>query len=101
MGSLSNSCRHAANANVIANVKNKIIVSCQHFFADVIFSATVKIPIPKQIWAHYIFQGILKTFLNIYMLYSLSLENCKQLRKWNRIYRSLLPAMFFFNRYLI
>ena len=35
------------------------------------------------------------------MLYSLSLENCEQLRKWNRLYRSSLYAMFFFNRYLI
>ena len=38
--SLSNSCRHSANAHVIADVKSKIIVSHQHFFADVIYSAT-------------------------------------------------------------
>ena len=35
------------------------------------------------------------------MLYSLSLENSKQLRKWNRLYRLSLSAMFFFNRYSI
>ena len=41
--SLSNSRRHSANAEVIANVKSKIIVSCRHFFADMIFSATSKV----------------------------------------------------------
>ena len=40
---LSNSCRHSANADVIANVKSKIIVSRQHFFADMIYAATSKI----------------------------------------------------------
>ena len=35
--SLSNSCRHLANVNVIAKVKSRITVSHQHFFADVIF----------------------------------------------------------------
>ena len=35
------------------------------------------------------------------MLYSLSLENCEQLRKWNRLYRSSLSAKFLFNRYSI
>ena len=34
-----------------------------------------------------------------YMLFSLSLGNCKQLRKCNHLYRSSLSAMFFFNRY--
>ena len=38
--SLSNSRRHSANADAIADVKSKIIVSRQHFFADVIYSAT-------------------------------------------------------------
>ena len=37
-GSLSNSRRHSANADV----KSKIIVSRRHFFADVIFSATLQ-----------------------------------------------------------
>ena len=41
--SLSNSGRHSANANVIADLKSKIIVSRRHFFADVIFSATSKV----------------------------------------------------------
>ena len=40
VSSLSNSRRHLANADVIADVKSKIIVSRRHFFADVIFSAT-------------------------------------------------------------
>ena len=40
ISSLSNSRRHSANADAIADVKSKIIVSCQHFFADVIYSAT-------------------------------------------------------------
>ena len=35
----------------------------------------------------------------IYMLYSLSSANCKQLRKCNHLYRSLLFAMFFFSWY--
>ena len=38
--SLSNSRQHLLNADVIADVKSKIIVSRWHFFADVIFSAT-------------------------------------------------------------
>ena len=41
--SLSNSCQHLANADMITNMKSKIIVSHQHFFADVIFSATSKV----------------------------------------------------------
>ena len=32
-----------ANADVIAGMKSKIIVSHQHFFADVTFSATSKV----------------------------------------------------------
>ena len=34
------------------------------------------------------------------MLYSLSLENCKQLQKWNRLYWSSLSAMLFFQQIL-
>ena len=41
--SLSNSRWHSVNANVIADVKSKLIVSHQHFFANVIFSATLKV----------------------------------------------------------
>ena len=41
--SLSNSRQHLANADVIADVKSKIIVSRRHFFAKVIFSATSKV----------------------------------------------------------
>ena len=41
--SLSNSRWHSTNADVIADVKSKIIVSCQHFSANVIFSATSKV----------------------------------------------------------
>ena len=57
---------------VIADLKSKIILS-RHFFADVIFSGTskfktIKILIPKQTCAQYLFQGILKIFLNIYAL---------------------------------
>ena len=40
---LSNSCQHSVNADVIANMKSKIIVPHWHFFADVIFSATSKV----------------------------------------------------------
>ena len=40
LDSLSTSRRHSANADVIADVKSKIIVSRRHFFVDVIFSAT-------------------------------------------------------------
>ena len=41
--SLSNSRRHLPNADVIADVKSKIIELRRHFFADVIFSATSKV----------------------------------------------------------
>ena len=41
--SLSNSRRHSANTDMIADVKSKIIVSRQHFFEDVIFSATSQV----------------------------------------------------------
>ena len=34
---------HSANADVIANVKSKIIVSRRHFFADVILSGISKV----------------------------------------------------------
>ena len=39
----SYSRQHSANADVIADVKSKIIVSRQHFFADVIFSTTSEV----------------------------------------------------------
>ena len=71
--SLSNSRRHSANVDMIADLKSKIIVSRQHFFADVIFlplqnfktikmkpeknpydkNIQSKIPIPKQIRAYF------------------------------------------------
>ena len=55
-----------------------------------------KSPIPKHIHTYYIFQGILKIFLKtVYKLYSLSLANCKQLRKCNHVYWLLLFAMLF------
>ena len=38
--SLFNSCRHSANADVIADMKSKTTVTCWHFFGDMIFSAT-------------------------------------------------------------
>ena len=41
--SLSNSRRHSANADVIADMKSKITVSRRNFFADVIFSPTSKV----------------------------------------------------------
>ena len=41
--SLSNLRRYSANADVIADMKSKIIVSRRHFFADVIFSPTSKV----------------------------------------------------------
>ena len=67
------------NADIIADAKSKIIVSRLQFFADEIFSnpskvqnyqnKTGKTPIPKQILAYYVFQGILKIFSNIYALF--------------------------------
>ena len=42
--SLPNSHQHSTNADVIANMKSKIIVSRQQFFADMIFSATSNVP---------------------------------------------------------
>ena len=41
--SLSNSRWYSANADVIADVKSKIIASRRHFLADVIFSAISKV----------------------------------------------------------
>ena len=41
--SLSNSRRHLANANVIADMISKIIVSRWHFFANLNFSATSEV----------------------------------------------------------
>ena len=104
--SLSNSRWHSANADVIADVKSKIIVSRWHFFADVIFFATSKVQSYQNLYTQtntcslHIsrnFKDIFIVFIlkTIYMLRSLSLENCKQLRKWNRLYRSSLSAMFF------
>ena len=42
--SLSNSRLHSANADMIADMKSKITVSCRHIFVDVVFSATSKVP---------------------------------------------------------
>ena len=65
------------------------------------FSATSKVqngrktPLPKQI----VLTTYLKEFqryFQIYLLYSLSFANCKQLRKCNCLYRLLLSAMLFF-----
>ena len=41
--SLSNSRWYSSNADVIADVKSKIIASRRHFLADVIFSAISKV----------------------------------------------------------
>ena len=41
--SLSNSRQHLANANIIADVKSKIITLSWHFLVDMIFSATSKV----------------------------------------------------------
>ena len=41
--SLSNSCQHLPNADMIANMKSKIIVSHQYFFADMIICGTSKV----------------------------------------------------------
>ena len=41
--SLSNLRRHSANADVIVDVKSKIIVSRRHFFANLNFSATSEV----------------------------------------------------------
>ena len=92
-----------ANANVIADVKSKIIVSCRHFFAEMIFSATSKVQnyqnksrenslYPNK-WSLHI-SRIFKHF-QIYLLYPLSLANCKQLRKHNCLYWLSLSPMFF------
>ena len=78
LDSLSTSRWHSANADVIADVKSKIIVSRRHFFADVIFSATSRkfrtIKIKSEKTPLYtqtntcIFQGILRIFSNVYAL---------------------------------
>ena len=101
--SLSNSRRHSANADVIADVKSKIIVSRQHFFADVIFSATSKVQNyqnktgEKSLYpSKYMLTTYFKKFQRFkYISFILSLANCKQLRMCNRLYRSRLSAMFF------
>ena len=50
--SLSNSYRHSANADVIADVKRKIIVTRWHFFADVVCSASSKIQNWRKIYKY-------------------------------------------------
>ena len=76
------------------------------FFLPLQKFKTIKIkleknPLPKQIRTYNISQGIiLQGILRYFQIYMLSsLANCKQLSKWNRLYQSLLPAIFFFNRY--
>ena len=78
MNSLSNSRQHSANADVMAGMKSKIIVSRRHFLPTRIFLPlekfkTIKIkseknPLSKQIRTYYILQGILKIFSNTYAL---------------------------------
>ena len=82
INNLSNSCRHLANADVIANVKSIIIVSRWRFFADMIFSATSKVQNhqnktgEKSLYpSKYVLTAYFKEFKRyfpIYMLYSLS-----------------------------
>ena len=109
---LSNSRRHSANADVIADVKSKIIVSRRHFFDEVIFSATSKVQNyqnktgekslnPNKYVLTTYFKEFFQRYFQIYMIYSLSLANCKHVRTRNRLYRSSLSAMFCFNRYQI
>ena len=82
--SLSNSRRHLPNADVIPNVKSKIIISRQHFFAKVIFSvisiiqnyydkATENSLYPQNVLITYFKE--FQRYFQIYFLYSLSLAN--------------------------
>ena len=100
--SLSNSCWHSTNADVIADVKSKIIV--QHFSAMWFFLLlqkfkTIKIKSEKNPYtqANKYLLHISKNFKDIfiYILFSLSLANSKQLRKCNHFYRLSLSAMSF------
>ena len=99
--SLSNSHWHSANADV----KSKIIVSRRNFFADVIFFATWKVQYyqnksgEKSLYPNnYVLTRYFKEFYRYFqthqthMLYPFCLANRKQLRKWNRIYRSSMFA---------
>ena len=63
--SLPNSHQHSTYADVIANMKSKIIVSRQHFFADMIFSATSNVPN----YQNKTYQRILNIFSNILALF--------------------------------
>ena len=95
---------HLANANMISDVKSKITVSHWHFFADVIFSFTSIVQNyqnktgEKNLYpCKYLLTTYFKEFqryFQIYMLYSLSLGNCKQLRKCHHLYQSSLSAKF-------
>ena len=60
-----NSHQHSKNADEIANMKSKITVSRQHFFADMIFSAISNIPN----YQNKAYQGILNIFSNILALF--------------------------------
>ena len=100
--SLSNSRRHSANADVIADVKSKIIESRRHFFADVIFFTTWKVQNYQNktgknpnIQTNTYLLHISSNFKDIFKyICAFTSANCKQLRKWNRLYRSSLFAVF-------
>ena len=95
-------------------MKSKIIISCLQFFVHVIFSATSNaqnyqnktgekfLCSNKCVLTTYFKEfEVINIYAQIYMLYSLSLANCKQLIKCNHLYQSSLFVMFLFSRYLI
>ena len=89
--------------------KAKSLYHVDTFLPKWFFSATSKVqnyqnktPEKSLSPSKYVLTTYLKEFQRyswICLLYSLSLANCKQLRKCNRLYRLLLSATFFFNRY--
>ena len=84
--SVSNYYQHLANADVAVDMKNKIIVSRQHFFADMIFSATWKVlnyqnkTRENVLYSNkYVLTTYFKELQRYFqiLLYSMSLANCR------------------------
>ena len=70
------------------------------FFLPLQKFKAIKISIPKQIRAHYIFQGILKTFLNIYALLFI-FRKLWTIEKVESSLSIVAVCHVFFNRYSI
>ena len=101
--SYSNSRRHSANADVIADVKSKIILSRRQFFAEVIFSATskvrtIKIKLEKNSYTQMRAYNISRNFKVIFKYICFTLYLQQTVNNWESaiifINRCCLPCFF-------